>query len=60
MSSNTATTTPAKGNSKKPGRIGSSARIVRDLKEFYSKKLLPIEKACMFHKFHNPELLDRY
>jgi hypothetical protein len=30
------------------------------LKEFYSKKLLPIEKACMFHKFHNPELLDRY
>ena len=48
-----------KSESKKRSKSsGGSLRVVRELKDLYSNRLLPLERKCLFHKFHNPEILD--
>ena len=56
-SQNEKSKTPTKKAQERFGSAGD-ARLVRDLKTLYSKRLLPIEKSCLFSKFHNPEILD--
>jgi EH domain-containing protein 1 len=36
----------------------SDALVIKELKSLYKEKLLPIERACQFHKFNQPEILD--
>ena len=36
----------------------TDAAVINELKSLYKEKLLPIERACQFHKFNRPEILD--
>jgi GTPase SAR1 family protein len=36
----------------------TDAEVIAELKSLYKEKLLPIERACQFHKFNQPEILD--
>jgi EH domain-containing protein 1 len=60
----TGATTPSaevntiKNTSSTLGQYKVDANVVRDLKSLYKDKLLDIERASKFNKFHHPEILD--
>ena len=40
------------------GQYKTDATVIRELKLLYKDKLLSIERASKFNKFHHPEILD--
>ena len=40
------------------GQHKADSFVIRELKELYKEKLLPIERSCQFNKFHHPEIYD--
>lgn len=48
----------AQGTSQALGQHKSDSFVIRELKELYKEKLLPIERSCQFNKFHHPEIYD--
>ncbi len=49
---------PQKKTSAERAVLLSDSKVVRDLKDLYSSRLLPIERSCLFEKFHKPEILE--
>jgi N-terminal EH-domain containing protein len=69
MSSQDASTEVASPTSAGKGQLKAAARkiinsqkadgnVIRELKQLYSTRLLPIEKQYFFSKLHYPEILD--
>jgi RNA polymerase-interacting CarD/CdnL/TRCF family regulator len=54
------TTTNSKNTNKALGQSTSKsdANVIRELKNLYTEKLLPIERKYLFSKFNQMEILD--
>ena len=50
--------TASKEPSGKKKSFQADGIVVRELRDLYANRLLPIEKTYLFSKFHLPEILD--